>query len=641
MRIGKWLLVTGGLIASLTVLQTLHAADTASAASDKTTKYRVYQYNQVLMEFADYKQAEAYAKGFTNSHVEEIGTRKWLWNNFPRYQVYQKDTTLPEWQFATLDAAIAEAKKWSYASVRDLQATGWVWNNYPRYQVYQNEITLDSWKFLTLDEAIAEAKKWGGAHIIDLDSRAWVWDNISGEEKKALQSGDPVYKVYQGTFSADNWAFASLQDAVNEALKWGNSTVINTNTKATVYSNLKTYKVFQNDTFLQDFTSLDEATAYAKLWGHASIFMDGRKIWNNYASYQVYQSSSLIGEFKNLPEALNYSVLYSNSSIQTLERRVVWDNFKKLQVWGWNGQSGGETIKTQVNNTIGLDVDSPTYFELADAAGNLKDMSNPDTVKWLQSNGYTVYPLVSNQFNATLTTQFLADSAAQNKFIQALVDRSVQLGVPGINVDFESLAGSDRNAFTGFIAKLTAYAHERGLVISIDLPRGSVKWNHLSAFDHEKLGGIVDYVVIMAYDQYYRGSTSAGSVAGLPWADGGIQEFLSYGIPRDKIVLGIPYYVREWKLDAAGTLQGNRTLLMKDIPGLLASKSATQTWDPTFEQYRVEYLEGGYTYVFWLEDASTVKKRLELAKKYDIAGVAAWRLGYDQAELWPMILQNK
>lgn len=251
--------------------------------------------------------------------------------------------------------------------------------------------------------------------------------------------------------------------------------------------------------------------------GHATIFMEGHKIWNNFAAYQVFQNASLIGEYTNLPDALNYSVQYNNSSIQTLEHRILWDNFKKLQVWGWNGQSGGEAIKAQVSNTVGLDVDSPSYFELADAAGNLKDSSNPETVKWLQNSGYTVYPLVSNQFNASLTTQFLADNAAQDKFIKALVDRSVQLDVPGINVDFESLAGSDRNAFTTFISKLTTYAHSRGLAISIDLPRGSVKWNHLSAFDHEKLGGIVDYIVIMAYDQFYRGSTSAGSVAGLPW----------------------------------------------------------------------------------------------------------------------------
>ncbi|WNR42317.1 glycosyl hydrolase family 18 protein [Paenibacillus roseipurpureus] len=640
MKIGKWLLCSS-LVFAMTVPATVSAANANPSGADKTTKYRVYQYNQVLMEFAAYGQAEAYARGYSNSHVEEIGSRTWVWNNLPRYQVYQQDVTLPEWQFATLNEAIAEAKKWSNASVRDLQSTGWVWNNYPRYQLYQNEISLEGWKFTSLTDAINEAKRWGNAHIIDLGTNQWIWDNLTPDAKQANREGTVTYQVYQGTYTAPNWGFASLEDAIHEALGWGNSTVVNINTKQTVYSNLKTYKVYQNDTFLQEFVSIDDAIRYGQLWGHSSIYRDGRKIWNNYASYQVFQSTNLIGEFRTLPEALAYGKQYSNASVQTLEHRILWDNFKKLQVWGWNGVSSGDTIKSQVANTIGLDVDSPTYFELADASGNLKDTSNADTVKWLKNNGKTVYPLVSNQFNASLTTQFLANASAQDLFITKLVDRSVQLGVPGINVDFESLAGSDRNAFTAFISKLTIYAHAKGLTISIDLPRGSVKWNHLSAFDHEKLGALVDYIVIMSYDQYWRGSTSAGSVSGLPWSDGGIQEFLSYGVPRDKIILGIPYYVREWQLDASGALLSNRTVLMKDIPALIASKQTTQTWDNEFGQYRISYQENGSTYVFWLEDAATVKARLAIAKKYDIAGVAAWRLGYDQADLWQIILQNK
>jgi spore germination protein YaaH len=252
-----------------------------------------------------------------------------------------------------------------------------------------------------------------------------------------------------------------------------------------------------------------------------------------------------------------------------------------------------------------------------------------------------VYPLVSNQFDSALTTAFLADAKAQSKFIGALVGRVAAIGASGLNVDFESISGKDRDAFTSFISSLTDAAHAKGLSVSIDLPRGSVAWNHLSAYDHEKLGSIVDNIVIMAYDQYYTGSTSPGSVSGLQWTEEGIQEFLSYGIRRDKIVLGIPYYVRQWKLDASGSLVGNQTVLLKDIPGLIAAKKATQTWDPTFNQYRVEYIEDGFKYVFWLENEDTVKARLALARKYELAGVSAWRLGYDTPALWNAMLQQK
>jgi spore germination protein YaaH len=241
-----------------------------------------------------------------------------------------------------------------------------------------------------------------------------------------------------------------------------------------------------------------------------------------------------------------------------------------------------------------------------------------------------------------LTSQFLANPAAQQKFIRALVDKAADLGVEGLNIDFENLSGKDRAAFTAFIQSLTSAAHEKGLIISIDLPRGSVKWNHLTAFDHEKLATIVDYIITMTYDHHYSGSDKPGSVAGLAWTEEGVKEFLEYGIPRDKLLMGIPYYVREWKINGTtGALESNRAIYMKDLPALIATKKAVSSWDTQFQQYKVEYEEAGYQYVFWLEDEETVQARIDIAKKYDLAGVAAWRLGYETTEVWNSILPKK
>jgi spore germination protein YaaH len=189
--------------------------------------------------------------------------------------------------------------------------------------------------------------------------------------------------------------------------------------------------------------------------------------------------------------------------------------------------------------------------------------------------------------------------------------------------------------------ELADYAHQYELSVSVDLPRGSAAWNAKTAFDHEQLSGIVDYIVTMAYDQYYQGSTSPGSVSGLSWAEEGIQEFLAYGIPRDKLILGIPFYVREWKLQDDGKLVGSRAVYMKDVPALVAAKKPVMAWDEKFQQYRGEYTDGGYHYVFWLEDQATVEQRIALAKEYDLAGVSAWRLGYDFTDMWPDLLRLK
>jgi spore germination protein YaaH len=619
-------------------------------AADKTSKYRVYQDDHILMESSDYKSAEAYAKQFRSTHVEEINTRNWLWNNYPRYKIYQNGLSSSAWEFTALDQAIREASNWGNASIRDLNSASWVWNNYPKYRLYQGDSTLDSWEFVTLNEAQAEARKWGNTHIIDLRDHHWVWDNLTEASKTELRAGSRIYQVYQGKSTTDSWSFAYLEDAINESLHWGNSTVVNTaKNSQVIFSNEKTYKVYQFSTLLDSFLNLDDAIAYARQFDHTSIYNDAtnqlgtkHSIWTNSPYYQVFQSDRWISDFNNIPDALNYALAYSNTSIRLLDDNFkIWDDYRILQFWGWNGSSNNDTIRGQVNNTLGLDVVSPTYFTLADPSGNLTDTSNIETVAWLKSQGLKIQPLVNNQFDSALTSQFLTNTDAQNKFIQALVTKGAALGVDGLNIDFESLSGKDRAAFTAFMRNLTNAAHDKGLKISIDLPRGSVKWNAQTAFDHEKLGEIVDYIITMAYDQYWKGSTEPGPVASLQWVEEGVKEFLSYGIPRDKLIMGMPFYVREWQVDGNGQLVDNRALLMKDLPALIASKKATLTMDDRFGQYKVEYTQDGNKRVFWLENEEMVKARLEIAKKYDLGGVAGWRLGYDPASLWKMMIQQK
>lgn len=629
------------LIVSILCLPTAVTAGKA-AVTDKTTRYRVYQNDRLLTESADYNNALNTAKSFSHSHVEEIGSRKWLWDNYPRYQVYQLDITLPGWTFSALKDAQAEAAKWGYASVKDLQSPGWVWNNYPRYRIYQGDITLGSWEFTAWDAAVEEAKHWAESHIIDLSNNRWVWDNISSQRKQELRSGSPAYQVYQSKYTTDAWKFSYLEDAVNEALKWGGSTVVNTqNSNKTVYSNMKPYKVYQGDTYLDEFVSLDDAVSYALLWAGASIRLDGRSIWSNAPTYTVYQNDKQINGFFTIPDALIYAVQYSNASIRRADGVKIWSS-RMLLFWGWNGSANDDTVRKQIASTAGLDVDSPSWFQLADAEGNLKDTSTKESADFLKQQGFKLHPLVSNQFNAELSSQFLANAGAQDHFITALVDRAAELHTDGLNIDFESLRGSDRAAYTEFITKLTAYAHDKGLKISIDLPRGSIKWNHQTAYDHEKLGAIVDYILTMTYDQYYSGSSTPGSVAGLQWVEQGVQEFLTYGIPRDKLLIGIPFYVREWTVDGNGNLTGNRALYTKDIASLIESKHPTATWDDQFNQYRMEYTdENGQRHVFWLENEDTVKARAELVKKYDLAGLAAWRLGQEPPQFWQTLIREK
>ncbi|TLS53211.1 glycoside hydrolase family 18 [Paenibacillus antri] len=639
----KWKSTASAVLACAMLVGAMAPAS-ALAAGDRTSKYRVYQNASALKEFSDKNQAILYAKSFKNTYVEQIGSRVWVWNNFPSFKVYQKEKSKPEWEFATLEAAISEAKKWANASVRKVDGGGWVWDNYPDhpgYTLYQGENTLPNWTFATLDQAKAEAKKWANAHIIDLASNKWVWDNIPAERKTELRAGPEAYRIYQGAKTLDGWTFAYLEDAVNESLKWANSTVVAIGKGKTVFSNAHAYVVRQNGAKKASFPSLAAALNAASKLSEASIEWDGRRIWSNEGYYAVLQSGKKLKSFGAPASAAAFANGYADAEVVTIDGLRVWDNLKDLMYLGWNGTSNHSTIVGHVSNTQGLDIDSPTWFTLQDAKGTLKDESNPETIRWLKTQGVEVHPLVHNQFDSKLTSAFLADANAQKSFIDALVSRLVALGADGLNLDFESMAGSDRDRYTAFVKALSEAARAAGLTMSIDLPRGSTAWNHLTAFDHEKLHQYVDYVAIMTYDQFYSGSDSPGPVAGMSWTEQGVEEFLSYGIPRSKLLLGVPYYIRVWEVDAAGKLVSNRAVWMKDIEKALEGAQVARTEDARYGLEKVEYAKDGKRYVFWMENVATILARVDIAKKHDLAGVAAWRLGYEPGELWTELLRAK
>ncbi|WP_138751040.1 glycosyl hydrolase family 18 protein [Paenibacillus sinopodophylli] len=614
----------------------------AEAASSQMTKYRVYQNDQALKEFATEKQAITYAAKFGYSHVENITDRAWVWDNFPRYKVYQNGQTHSKWEFSSYALALSTAKKLKNVHIRDLTNIGWSYQSYAAFQLFQGDNTNANWAFTDLAEAKQEAKKWGNAHIIDLNSNKWVWSNLTADQIKTQRGADAVYQLtINGIPADDKPLYAFLYDAIAASSTVAGSEIINLKSGKIIHSNVPAYHVVQNGITIHSAINLNSAVQIAKSKANAEVVYNGNVYWSGVPYLSVYQGNNKLRSFNSRSSAIAYAKVYSNSSVQTNEGRVLWSNTKKLIYMGWNGSASSSTVMNHVANTQGLSIDSPTWFELAAADGTLTDTSDSATATALKAQGIKVMPLVHNQFDKKMTTAFLNSTTAQQKFIQLITAKLVQLGAAGLNLDFEEVAGSDRAAYTSFVTALTKAIHAKNMQLSIDLPRGSLSWNHATAYDHAALAPVVDMIIIMAYDEHWSGSSTPGSVAGLSWAEEGVKQFLSYGIPRSKLMLGIPFYVREWKLDSTNKLVSNRAVVMKELPKLIADTKATGTIDTESGQMNYKYTKDGYTYLFWAETEATVKARIDIAKAYDLAGVAAWRLGYESSDLWTMMLRNK
>lgn len=71
----------------------------------------------------------------------------------------------------------------------------------------------------------------------------------------------------------------------------------------------------------------------------------------------------------------------------------------------------------------------------------------------------------------------------------------------------------------------------------------------------------------------------------------------------------------------------------------IIEQALSRHFDKTTGQNFVTYQKGHTTVSIWLEDETSVKSRLELMKKYNLAGAAYWSLGQEKADIWNIIDQ--
>jgi spore germination protein YaaH len=296
----------------------------------------------------------------------------------------------------------------------------------------------------------------------------------------------------------------------------------------------------------------------------------------------------------------------------------------------------------------GLNVISPTWFSLKqnDQGGiYIHNMADAAYVDWAHKRGYQVWGLFSNDFDPDLTSRALADFETRMKVIRELLGYAELYDLQGINIDFENVYLKDKDLFTQFVREMTPFLHEQNLVVSIDVTvrGGSEMWSLFA--DRAALGQVVDYMIVMTYDQHWSSSPKAGSVAELPWTEKGIADIIEFDrVPPEKILLGVPYYTYQWfeEYDAGGKLVKvtSKTLFMKDVEEIIRTKGLEPVFLEDVGQHYVEYEEGGKKVRIWIEDAESMRRRAELVNKLGLAGIASWRRGFETPGIWHVIKET-
>ena len=303
---------------------------------------------------------------------------------------------------------------------------------------------------------------------------------------------------------------------------------------------------------------------------------------------------------------------------------------------GWHvvaGEAGNDTLSAVTANTKGLNVISPTWFKLSDNEGNFTSFASSSYVEQAHNMGMEVWGLVENiEYKDSLDMYaILSSTTIRTKLIEGLVNAALSCGMDGINVDFEQISADCGEHFIQFIRELSIPCRQNGLVLSIDnyVPMGGT--NH---YDREEQGIVADYVIIMGYDEHYAGSKEAGSVASIDFVEKGISQTVAE-VPASKVINAIPFYTRIWETSDEGV--SSQAVGMEMADEYVRAHNIPVEWnDETCQNYG-EYTQDGVLYQVWLEDDSSIEVKLSIMDKYQLAGVASWRLGFEKPEIWDVI----
>ncbi len=301
---------------------------------------------------------------------------------------------------------------------------------------------------------------------------------------------------------------------------------------------------------------------------------------------------------------------------------------------------------TSYINIVSVDV----YAVQAD--GSINGMDDLGVMELDNAQGIQTYACISNYNSDPPVNDFdpaLAHAAIvthRDLVIDNLVALAREGGYAGINIDFEYLAYSeniedDRSAFTLFIRDLADRLHAESLKLIISVPGKEAEsidntWSY--PYDLAALGEVVDYLQLMTYDQHGAWG-GPGAVSGADW----VEECLRYTtsvVDPTKLLIGLPAYGYDWDLSSLNVENGNYVvsdISWKDFPLLLTKLDAEAGWDTSSQSPFVTYMENGNEHVAWFENEESIRIKVNLVQKYNLAGVSMWALGKEDERFWQAV----
>lgn len=277
--------------------------------------------------------------------------------------------------------------------------------------------------------------------------------------------------------------------------------------------------------------------------------------------------------------------------------------------------------------------------------GTLTSLNDSAVIQAANSENVAPLMVITNftadGFSSDLAHTILSNSDLQASLLTNILRIMEQKGYTGLNIDFEYVYPQDRENYNQFLRRAVERLHPEGYSVSTALaPKHSGTQQGLlyEAHDYPAHGNIADFVILMTYEWGWAGGPPL-AISPIPE----MRKVLDYAvtvIPRNKIMMGVSTYGRDWPLPYVAGETIARTISEQEAVNLAANHHVAIQYNSTYEAPHFRYTDGeGKRREVWYEDARSIQAKYNLVKEYNLRGVSYWVLDNRLPQAW--LLQDE